>query len=440
MPWARSFLGFQPASTDTKVPAKRCILLFTLQKACYTRSVCLSPAKRLFIVVNVVFVVFPPQQAISERERARWQGSFLSCGEVPLVGAVDGWPVGSPWGSSSSLTQGGWQGRQLMQPGPQLTWLQAGFCYSLGREVLLLVWAVRPADPPRVSVAQRAAALVSAARGGRLEGGRKGEVGGELHRARVLRAAVAPLVEGEAGLRSGSDGLRAALVEGAAARDATLALVGRADRQRVLLGLTRRAARVGGASRIGGASIRVDGRGDIHVGLTLLDGLEDGRLGRSRGHEVELGVGEEVAELAARLPADRDALDVLRAELLCRLRALAAERQGEVAELAEADLLALQQLLAHAVDCHVEDRHDVGAGVGRAVVGDVAGKLLDGHHLGILCRGEVVGDDGLDECLVLGVGLLALGLGLVDTRLGLVDLEEIRVDGSCRDAVVDHCV
>ena len=68
------------------------------------------------------------------------------------------------------------------------------------------------------------------------------------------------------------------------------------------------------------------------------------------------------------------------------------------------------------------------------------GKLLDAHHLGVLCRGEVVGDDGLDECHVLGVGLLALGFGLVDTRLGLVDLEEIRVDGSCRDAVVDHCV
>ena len=54
-------------------------------------------------------------------------------------------------------------------------------------------------------------------------------------------------------------------------------------------------------------------------------------------------------------------------------------------------------------------------------------------------RGEVVGDDGLDECHVLGVGLLARGLGLVDTRLGLVDLEEIRVDGSCRDAVINHC-
>ena len=300
-------------------------------------------------------------------------------------------------------------------------------------------WAVRPADPPRGSVAQGAAALVSAARGGRLEGGREREVGDELHRARVLRAAVAPLVESEAGLWSGSDGLRTALVEGAAARDATLALVGRTDRQRALLRL-RGAARVGGDSRVGGASIRVDGGGDIDVGLALLDGLEDGCLGRTRGHEVELGVGEQIAELAARLPADRDALDVLRAELLRRLRALAAERYGEVAELAEADLLALQQLLAHAVDCHVEDRHDVGAGVGRAVVGDVAGKLLDSHHLGVLCRSEVVGDDGPDECLVLGVGLLALGLGLVDTRLGLVDLEEIRVDGSCRDAVVDHCV
>ena len=90
-------------------------------------------------------------------------------------------------------------------------------------------------------IAQRAAALVSAAtlvsaaRGGRLEGSREREVGGELHRAGVLRAAVAPLVEGEAGLRCGLAGLRAALVEGAAARDATLALVGRADRQRVFV-------------------------------------------------------------------------------------------------------------------------------------------------------------------------------------------------------------
>ena len=349
---------------------------------------------------------------------------------------MGGWPVGSPRASLSPFTQGGWQGQRLVQP-----WRQADVAARAvtRRRCSAARWAVRPADPPRGSVAQRAAALVSAARGGRLEGGREREVGGELHRARVLRAAVAPLVEGEAGLRGGLDGLRAALVEGAAARDATLALVGRADRQRVLLRL-RRAAGVGGVSRAGGVPIRVDGRGDIDVGLALLDGLEDGRLGRTRGHEVELGVGEEVAELAARLPADRDALDVLRAELLSRLSPLAAERQGEVAELAEANLLALQQLLAHAVDCHVEDRHDVGAGVGRAVVGNVAGKLLDGHHLGVLRRGEVVGDHALYERLVLGVGSLALGLRLGDAGLGLVDLEEVVVDGSCRDAVVDHCV
>ena len=323
--------------------------------------------------------------------------------------------MGSPWASPSPLTQGGWLGRRFQRE------------------------AVRPADPPRGLIAQGAAVLaatlVSAARGGRLEGGREGEVGGQLHRTRVLRAAVAPLVEGEAGLRSGPDGLRAALVEGAAARDGTLALVGRTDRQRALLRLTR-----GPAGRSAARVARRDGRGDIDVGLALLDGLEDGSLGRTGGYEVELGVGEEVAKLAARFPADRDALDVLRTELLRRLRALAAERYGEVAELAEADLLALQQLLAHAIDCHVEDRHDVGAGVGRAVVGDVAGKLLDGHHLGVLCRGEVVGDHALDERLVLGVGLLALGLRLSDAGLGLVDLEEVVVDGSCRDAVVDHCV
>ena len=137
MPWARSFLGFQPASTDTKVPAKRCILLFTLQKACYTRSVYLSP--RLFIVVNVVFVVFPPQQAISERERARWQGPFLSCGEVPLVGAVGGWPVGSPRASLSPFTQGGWQGQRLAA--------DVAARAVTRRRCSAARWAVRPCRP-----------------------------------------------------------------------------------------------------------------------------------------------------------------------------------------------------------------------------------------------------------------------------------------------------
>ena len=135
------------------------------------------------------------------RRQGRGRGderAFLSRGKVPLVGAVGGWPVGSP----------------------------RGFALPLCARGLIA---------QRAAALVSAATLVSAARGGRLEGGREREVGGELHRAGILRAAVAPLVEGEAGLRGGLDGLRTALVEGAAARDATLALVGRADRQRVLL-------------------------------------------------------------------------------------------------------------------------------------------------------------------------------------------------------------
>ena len=87
-------------------PRSCCILLFTLQRACYTRSVCFVPAKRLFIVVNVVFVVFPPQQAIRVRERARGREG------VPIV-----WRIsfsrhrgrvarGKPWGFALPLYAG----------------------------------------------------------------------------------------------------------------------------------------------------------------------------------------------------------------------------------------------------------------------------------------------------------------------------------------------
>ena len=116
-------------------PRSCCSLLFTLQKTCYTHSVCLSPAKRLFIVVNVVFVVFHPQQA--HRERARWQGSFRSCGEVPLVGAVGGWPVGSPGASPSPCAQGGVAGSAVFRE------TVATSRRSAAR------WAVKPTDPPR---------------------------------------------------------------------------------------------------------------------------------------------------------------------------------------------------------------------------------------------------------------------------------------------------
>ena len=50
--------------------------------------------------------------------------------------------------------------------------------------------------------------------------------------------------------------------------------------------------------------------------------------------------------------------------------------------------LALKQHLSHAVHCHVEDAADVSSGIHAAVRSDVLGKLLDGHHIGVLRDGE----------------------------------------------------
>ena len=136
-PGLGAFWAFSPLQPTRRSPRSCCILLFTLQKACYTRSVCCPP--RLFIVVNVVFVVFPPQQAISERERARWQGSFLSCGEVPLVGAVGGWPVGTPGARPPPLRRAGSRVSDWCRRGCKSRGYKQTFCCSLGRE------ACRPA-------------------------------------------------------------------------------------------------------------------------------------------------------------------------------------------------------------------------------------------------------------------------------------------------------
>ena len=57
-------------------PRSCCILLFTLQKACLTHSV-ICHREALYLLVNVVFVVVPPHQAV--RERARWREA------VPIV-------------------------------------------------------------------------------------------------------------------------------------------------------------------------------------------------------------------------------------------------------------------------------------------------------------------------------------------------------------------
>ena len=91
-------------------PRSCCIVLFTLQKACYTHSVCFVPAKRLFIVVNVVFCCFSSSARRQGRGRDG-ERSFQPCGEFPLVGAVGGWPVGKPLGFALPLL------RRVNRPG-----------------------------------------------------------------------------------------------------------------------------------------------------------------------------------------------------------------------------------------------------------------------------------------------------------------------------------
>ena len=68
-----------------------------------------------------------------------------------------------------------------------------------------------------------------------------------------------------------------------------------------------------------------------------------------------------------------------------------------------------------AVHCHVEDGADVGSGIYAAVRSDVLGKLLDGHHIGVLRDGERILLLGLHQVGVLLVRLLAVLLSLVDT-------------------------
>ena len=80
----------------------------------------------------------------------------------------------------------------------------------------------------------------------------------------------------------------------------------------------------------------------------------------------------------------------------------------------QSDLLTLEQLLSHAVHCHVEDGADVGSGVHAAMGSDVLGKLLDGHDVGVLRYGEGILLLGLHEVEVFLHRLLALLLCLVD--------------------------
>ena len=84
------------------------------------------------------------------------------------------------------------------------------------------------------------------------------------------------------------------------------------------------------------------------------------------------------------------------------LNALGAEQEREITEIAEADFLAFEELLSHAIHGHVEDGRDVCARIDAAVAGDVLRELLDGHDVRVLRSGE---------------GILLLGLHKVEVGL-----------------------
>ena len=230
---------------------------------------------RLFIVVNVVFVVFHPQQAISERERARWREVVPIVWRISFSRRRGRVARGKPQGFLPPLRRAGGRVSDWCRRGCKSRGYKQTFCCSLGREACRPApWVSRPAcrhpalrrypwsPPPVVAVLKEAVRVRS-------------EVSFTVRGFCVLPSLHLSKAKPVFGVARTVCVLPSSKV--LPPETLPLALVGRTDRQRAFLRL-RRAARVGGASRAGGVPIRVDGRGDIHVGLALLDGLEDGRL------------------------------------------------------------------------------------------------------------------------------------------------------------------
>ena len=143
----------------------------------------------------------------------------------------------------------------------------------------------------------------------------------------------------------------------------------------------RRVIRFIRVSRVSGRAISlVLGGSQIHGVEHLLLSLKSGGLGNAACHEVELGVVDEVLEVNARGEDDVHARDVLRCERLATVSTDACERNPEVAELVEQDLLSLQQLL-HKTAAHVGEHALHLSALVTSVTGNVVNKLAECHHL-----------------------------------------------------------
>lgn len=112
-------------------------------------------------------------------------------------------------------------------------------------------------------------------------------------------------------------------------------------------------------------------------GVFVADHFDGVGLCHSTGNELEACLATEVLEGFARLPADVDGLNVVGVEVIGSLGSLSLESCLEVAEVAELDAFAFEQEFLQAIDCLGEETHDVASAIDAAVIGDVAGEVVD---------------------------------------------------------------
>ena len=143
----------------------------------------------------------------------------------------------------------------------------------------------------------------------------------------------------------------------------------------------------------------------------VLDDL-DGVCGElARGDELELGVLLHVLEVLAGRPADVHGLDVGGGEVLGGDGGFAVELDVELAQFAEADAVAGEELLADAVNHVGDDAADGALGERRVVVGDVGDELVEGELVVYLSGAERHG--GVALCGLFGSGLLGTDVDAV---------------------------
>ena len=126
----------------------------------------------------------------------------------------------------------------------------------------------------------------------------------------------------------------------------------------------------------------------VHGGFARLDALQQDLGGTARGHEVEHGTLQEVAEAVAGCPVHVELLNVDGGvEGFHTFRPLTLDADAEYAQVTHFDAFSFQQHLTHAVHGLHQHGIDVGAVVLGSVAGDVLGKLVQRQDVGVLGLG-----------------------------------------------------